>query len=39
MTMIYRVTWAIDIQADSARAAARKARDIQLDPANTANCV
>ena len=28
----YRVVWAIDIMAGSARQAARCARDIQLDP-------
>jgi hypothetical protein len=34
--MTYRVTWEIDIEADSARDAARKAQEIQLDPSSTA---
>jgi hypothetical protein len=34
--MIYRVTWEIDIEADSARDAARKAQDIQRKPDSTA---
>lgn len=34
--MEYRVTWAIDIEADSPLEAARKAREIQLDPDSTA---
>jgi hypothetical protein len=34
--MTYRVSWEIDIEADSARDAARKAQDIQLDPSSTA---
>jgi len=34
--MSYRVTWEIDIEADSSRDAAKKAQEIQLDPASTA---
>lgn len=33
----YRVTWEIDIHADSPQEAARQAREIQLDPDNTAD--
>lgn len=32
----YRVRWEIDIDADSPREAAEKAREIQLDPESTA---
>lgn len=34
--MMYRVTWVIDIEAENALDAACYARDIQLDPNNTA---
>lgn len=33
----YLVEWHISIDADSPEEAARQAREIQLDPANTAN--
>jgi hypothetical protein len=33
----YRVTWQIDIEADSIEEAARKAKQIQQDPVSTAN--
>lgn len=36
MTTQYRVTWTIDIWADSAEEAAVRAREIQLDPDSTA---
>lgn len=32
----YTLYWQIDIDADSPKEAAHKARDIQLDPTNTA---
>jgi hypothetical protein len=34
--MTYRVTWEIDIEADSARDAAQRAQDIQRRPGSTA---
>lgn len=35
--MLYRVTWKIDINAESPREAAEEARRIQRDPDSTAN--
>lgn len=34
--MQFRVTWAIDIEADTAREAAEKALEVQRDPESTA---
>ena len=34
----YHIVWRIDIEADSARDAAQKARQFQLDPDSTATC-
>lgn len=33
----YRVTWVIDVDADTPEDAARKAREYQIDPDSTAN--
>ena len=36
--MLYRVTWEIDIDAESFEDAAQKALDIQRDPVSIATC-
>ena len=36
--MLYRVTWEIDIDADSFEEAARTALEMQRDPTSTATC-
>ena len=36
--MLYRVTWEIDIDAESFEDAARKALEIQRDPGSIATC-
>jgi hypothetical protein len=33
----YKVKWTIDVFEENPEAAARKAREIQIDPGNTAN--
>ena len=33
----YRVTWVIDVYAENSVSAAKLAREVQLDPASTAN--